>query len=70
VPNIPMFSLLKMVMEDTTLEFSEQMNEFLFRAYILEESITLILVKTHKILEEIVEKLDEESASRRSSFNS
>lgn len=46
-------------MEDSTLEFSEQMSELLFRAYILEESINLIFVKTLKIFEEISEKLEE-----------
>lgn len=46
------------------------MNEFLFRMYILEESISLIFVKTQKVFEEITDKLNDEEASRRSSYNS
>lgn len=46
------------------------MNEFLFRMYILEESISLIFVKTQKVFEEITDKLNGEDASRRSSYNS
>lgn len=43
--------LLKLVMEESALEFGEQMGELLFRAYILEESLSLVLLKTTRIFE-------------------
>jgi hypothetical protein len=57
---VPLWTLLKMVMEDTAPEFDEQMSELLFRAYILEESISLVLLKTRRIFQQICERLDDE----------
>jgi hypothetical protein len=57
-------------MEDTDIHFSEGMNELLFRMYILEESISLIFVKTEKVFQEITDQLNGEEVSRRSSVNS
>lgn len=59
-----------MAMEDSAVTFSEAINELLFRLYILEESTTLILLKTLRVFEELSERLNDEAASRRSSLNS
>jgi hypothetical protein len=47
-------------MEENILEFGEQMGELLFRAYILEESLSLVLLKVTRIFELIAGQLDEE----------
>lgn len=67
---VALWALLKLVMEDTGLEFDERMSELLFRAYILEESISLVLLKTQRVFQLITEKLDDEEGSDRQSANS
>jgi asparagine synthetase B (glutamine-hydrolysing) len=69
-PQIPLYFLMKMAMEDTRVAFSEGMSELLFRLYILEESTSLILLKSLRVFEELAEKLNDEATSRRSSLNS
>jgi hypothetical protein len=36
VPPIPLYFLMRMAMDDTQVSFSNEMNELLFRLYILE----------------------------------
>lgn len=43
-----------MAMDDTQVSFSNQMNELLFRLYILEESTGLVLLKALRVAEQLL----------------
>lgn len=68
--SISLFGLLRMAMDDPAVEFSEQVSELLFRAYILEESISLVFAKTIKIFDELSDRLGQETNSCRESVGS
>lgn len=68
-PPVPLRALLRLALEDTRAALSSEMNDLLFRLYILEESTALVLLKALRAAQQLSERADE-PASRHSSSNS